>query len=217
MIIWRRLGVVVPIVGVALLLVYFTPSWGGAPADYLTQNRWAVWATIGIASFALGLFGWLFNHRWRKPVFDPDTGAELGKSPSHSFFFVPVEYWSLLIPAVLLTFSWASQERAQKEFGYLHDPVVDDVYIVKQVEGTKPGWVGLFKVTQVSAQAVEVVPSTVGFPNERHARIAFDDGKSGVPGFYASERLELTRDRLVELWHSKAIERVLRHGAPEGL
>jgi len=219
MFIWRRLGIIVPAVGIGLLVVWVSPSWGGGLADFYSVNRWAVWTTIGIASFALGLVGWLLNHRWRKPVVDPDTGAELGRPPSHSFFFIPVEYWSLLIPAVFVMGSWVDQESAKKELGFLQSPTIGDVYVMKLeelVDDANPGWVRLLKVITVSPESVEIVPSTVGFANAIDARVALEDGESGVPGFYATDPLVFTRDRLVDLWGSKEIERVLRTRQPAG-
>lgn len=72
---------------------------------FYTANDWPKTAAIILAALSVGLLGIFLNHIKRGTIVDENTGEVLGKSPSHYLFFIPVEYWALILPAV---FFWAT-------------------------------------------------------------------------------------------------------------
>lgn len=61
---------------------------------YYEANFWPQIVAAMVISFILGSVGFVLNTRFRKKVEDSESG-ELLLEPSHSFFFVPVQYWAL--------------------------------------------------------------------------------------------------------------------------
>jgi len=84
MVVWRGLGVIVPIVGLGFFyLVQFVIDYAYGTNTF-SNNAWALWTAIGVVSLVLGFLGWGLNHRYRKPRVDPETGENLGRGPSET-------------------------------------------------------------------------------------------------------------------------------------
>jgi len=105
LIVWRGYGWLVPVLTFGVMIL----SQVGIDAVYgdgfYTANAWPKTAAIVIAALCVGLVGIYLNHIKRGNVVDEETGEVLGKEPSHYLFFIPVEYWAIIIPAV---FYWAT-------------------------------------------------------------------------------------------------------------
>jgi hypothetical protein len=54
-------------------------------------------ALAGLSCVGLGLHARFSHARW---VFDPRTGCERFKRPSHSFYWIPADYWGLFYLAL---------------------------------------------------------------------------------------------------------------------
>jgi hypothetical protein len=105
LIVWRGYGWLVPVVtfGVMILSQLAIDALYGD--GFYTANAWPKTAAIIVAALSVGVLGIYLNHIKRETVVDEETGEVLGKAPSHYLFFIPVEYWAVIIPAV---FYWAS-------------------------------------------------------------------------------------------------------------
>lgn len=105
LIVWRGFGWLVPVLafGVMILSQVVIDALHGD--GFYTANAWPKTVAIILAALSVGLLGIYLNHIKRGTIVDEDTGEVLGKSPSHYLFFIPVEYWAIIIPAV---FYWAT-------------------------------------------------------------------------------------------------------------
>jgi hypothetical protein len=220
-IIWRGLGFLVPVIGIAMLLL---SRWGFDVLfgkGYFREHDWPAYAAVGLASVAIGLFGYLLNYRMRKVVHDPQTGEVVGKSPSHALFFVPVQYWALVLPAILIWGQLGAAEREQNETSYLQSPQVQDVYItdlsllLEDIE-TRNKW-GVMKVVRVGADEVDVKIGSMGYGVPAFAKKALRDGEDLAPDYYVEDSLTLKRSELPTLKETRVISDVVRRSLEDSV
>lgn len=102
LIIWRGLGWLVPVVGFAMMVLTQLAIDSTHGDGFYTANTWPKNVAVAAAAVSVGLLGWYLNHVRRGTIVDEESGEVLGKAPSHNLFFIPVEYWALIIPAVFL-------------------------------------------------------------------------------------------------------------------
>ena len=68
---------------------------------FYTANDWPKQAAFIVAAFSVGLLGFFLNHVRRQVLVDEETGENVGKAPSHSLFFIPIEYWAVITLALI--------------------------------------------------------------------------------------------------------------------
>jgi hypothetical protein len=99
---WSGWGFLVPII----LIVCFVATNGIVDAilgeKYYNTNGWPKLLAALLTAFLFLIAGWFFNHRDRITV-DLETGERevIGNNGGHTFFFIPMEYWS--VPLVILS------------------------------------------------------------------------------------------------------------------
>src|SRR5262245_15039522 len=105
--IWRGLGFLVPLItfGSSLIAnIIFNAVYGDG---YYDTHTWP----CGLAMFVAVVICWLLGRHVRsqksRVVIDKETGHEFVLDPSdHSFFFIPVEYWSFILLAFSIGLFW---------------------------------------------------------------------------------------------------------------
>jgi len=220
-VIWRGLGFLVPVIGIAVLLL---SGWGFEVVfgkGYFRAHDWPMYVTIALASVAIGLFGYVLNYRLRKAVHHPETGEIVGKSPSHALFFVPVQYWAIVLPAIFIWAQLGAAEREQSEASYLKSPQVEDVYIVDlslllEDIDTRNKW-GVMKVVRVGADDVDVKLGSMGYGVPAFAEKALRDGEDLGQDYYVEDPLMLNRSELPRLKEKRVISDVVRRSLEESV
>ncbi|MCB9881793.1 MAG: hypothetical protein H6834_08395 [Planctomycetes bacterium] len=134
--------------------------------------------------------------------------------PTHTFFFVPMEYWGALIPVILglVTFS-EMREHAEGE-RYLEAPRVNDVYLmdVTRLDERVPegGPYGAFVIRAIEDETIVMAPSTRTYASLHDLRELCHREEVRAPGFFLEARVEFTRERLRELFDEGVILLVFR-------
>ena len=100
LVVWRGFGWLVPVFVMAALIVSQLSVDAFYGEGFYTANAWPKQAALALAAVSVGLLGFLVNHVKRKVLIDEETGEALGKAPSHSLFFIPIEYWAIIVLAV---------------------------------------------------------------------------------------------------------------------
>lgn len=79
-------------------------------SGYYTREAWPKLAW----GFAVGLPLWFvgnaLNHGRESVEIDPETGEEKVTVPRHTFFFIPVQYWSFIVMAFGLVLALVASE-----------------------------------------------------------------------------------------------------------
>jgi len=100
LVVWRGFGWLVPVFvfGALILTQLAVDAFYGE--GFYTANGWPKQAAFIVAAFSVGLLGFFLNHMKRQILIDEETGEEVGKAPAHSLFFIPIEYWAVIVLAL---------------------------------------------------------------------------------------------------------------------
>jgi hypothetical protein len=98
--IWRGRGWLVPVIVLGAFALSQLASNALYGDGFYAANAWPKYAAIIFAALSIGLLGFNLNHKKRQTLVDEETGEVQGKAPSHSLFFIPIEYWAVIIPAL---------------------------------------------------------------------------------------------------------------------
>lgn len=97
--IWRGLGILAPLlIGLELFLLMLVPASLSNGLQKMLQFLIVLAATFGIWYLGRSL-----NMRPGKILIDPETGEKVELRQSHSFFWIPLEYWAF-IGAIICVF-----------------------------------------------------------------------------------------------------------------
>ena len=89
MLIWKGLGILVPLF-VVLSLILAVPFTGDAAKYGLAFSQL-------VAAAAIWWTGRALNARPGRLLHDPQTGETVELKATHSFFFIKMEYWAVLV------------------------------------------------------------------------------------------------------------------------
>jgi hypothetical protein len=67
---------------------------------FYQDHPWLVVAAMVVAGGLVGLVALYVGRQPARVVIDKQTGEELTLQPKHTFFFVPIQYWAVLLPAI---------------------------------------------------------------------------------------------------------------------
>jgi hypothetical protein len=101
MIIWRGWGflVAVFVFGASLAMELITESMTGDDGFY-QREAWPLALALVVAGLVTWLVGRTLHARGGRVVIDKATGRELTIDASHTFFFVPMHYWAVVLIAL---------------------------------------------------------------------------------------------------------------------
>lgn len=206
MIVWRGFGwmVIAVVIGVVLGMEALVNA-GMGDENYYDNHTWPQYTGIAVMSVIILILGFVFNYVNRVEVMDPDTGEVLERSPSHSLFFIPMEYWAAIVPLIMVWNVSAVADRGEQDFEFLNSPRVNDRYIVdinELFEDTQEQYhYVVMCVTDVAEDQITVAVSQYGYEQKLGAIRAIEDGETHLlaEGYYYPEREAFDRADLVEL------------------
>ena len=98
MIIWKGLGFLVAVItflvslGAQLITETMTND-----ENYYQENSIPLAISILLSGIINGFLGKWINNTKPKILIDKETGEEVILKNNHSFFFIPMEYWSIIL------------------------------------------------------------------------------------------------------------------------
>lgn len=104
---WSGLGFLVPIIGIGCLLASELLTEAAFKDDqYYQLHGWPKFVAILVAGAVVWFLGRYLNTRGAKRLIDPETNKEIWMKNSHTFFFIPMEYWgpAFLVLGIILLF-----------------------------------------------------------------------------------------------------------------
>lgn len=175
-IVWRGVGWLVPALYIISVFVvtFMSKSVGTELDDFSAQIMSAVVAAILIA-----LLGYRVNVR-KQFEGREETKYKLLKGRKHTLFFIPVQYWALI---VLVIFGYAALDKREKNEltqEYLSLPMVGDVYVVdySKIEGEyEEGYkYGAMKIVDIDSDFVEFAYGDYVYEKKRSVYDALEEG-----------------------------------------
>ena len=101
LVVWRGFGWTVPVVVFGALILSQLSVDAVYGDGFYTANTWPKQAAFIVAALFVGFLGFFLNHKKRGVLIDEETGEPVGKAPAHSLFFIPIEYWAIIVLALL--------------------------------------------------------------------------------------------------------------------
>src|SRR4030095_5514563 len=101
MIIWSGLGFLVAVITFLLLLIseYLTESLF-RDETYYQSHGWPKMLAFVLAATVIWPLGTYLKRTQGKVMIEKATGKEVVIKPNHTFFFIPMEYWSPILVAL---------------------------------------------------------------------------------------------------------------------
>jgi hypothetical protein len=101
MIIWKGWGFLVAVFafGASLAMELLTESITG-DSDFYQKEAWPLALALVVAGVVIWFVGKALHARGARTVIDKATGRELTIGGSHTFFFVPMQYWGVVLIAL---------------------------------------------------------------------------------------------------------------------
>jgi len=96
LIIWKGFGILVIFIIFASLLGVEAAVDRIFGKDYWENSAWPMSLAFIIAGFICWFLGRYLNNRPGRKVVDKETGEELELRKTHSFFFIPFQYWGII-------------------------------------------------------------------------------------------------------------------------
>lgn len=212
-VIWRGFGWTIPIIVFASFLLtqsILDSTYGEA---YYRSNDWPKTAAIIAGSLIIGLLGYFLNYKKRNVVIDEETGKK-NKSPSHTLFFIPIEFWAVLIPLLFLWMEQYGAEQDALDITYIQSPIVNDKYLVdytKIFDGADEEYkYGVMKISSVSAETVELLISEMSYDGKSGPKKDIREAKTSDRSYFVQEPAIFTRTELLNLKNIDAIDSVVR-------
>lgn len=214
LIIWRGFGWLVPVIIVASFLL----SEAGLDAVYgegfYIANEWSPIAAIVIGSLLIAFLGYFLNHKKRIIHVDPESGKKK-KSPAHTLFFIPIEAWAIIIPALFFWIESNTAERHAEEMVLIESPAINDTYSVDFTEiftnSDKKYKYGILKIVEIQPTGIEVVASEMAYDKKSGVREDVRNGKTKEISYYAGASFFLSFQDTVTLKKKGAIFQVSRN------
>ena len=100
MVIWQGWGILVLVIA-ALFLVAGQWSFDAvAGAGYYAAHGWTKLVPLLLAGVAVGIVGTKLNTKPGRILIDQETSQQVELKTKHSLFFVPMQYWSVILAGV---------------------------------------------------------------------------------------------------------------------
>jgi len=80
---------------------------------YSDSHIWQVYTSTIASAILVAFLGYWFNYKKRSLIFDEKTG-DSRLSNRHTLFFIPVEYWAILMPMIISYFAYDSAQKNLK-------------------------------------------------------------------------------------------------------
>jgi hypothetical protein len=208
-IVWRGYGWLVPVILIATLILssIFVDIVVGK--ENLPKSDLALGVSFFIGTIFIGLFGYYVNVKKRKIFKDPVTG-EIRKSPSHTLFFVPIQYWSIILILFMIV---GIYEQERKLIIY---PQIDDKYITdfsKIFEEIDQEYkYGILKIIAVENDIIQVLTSDYCFTSISGVQECIQKNEDDTDDFYndIENSIFFGKDELIDLHQDRVIRSIIR-------
>jgi len=211
--IWRGFGWILPIIVLASFVVTQSIVDAAYGDEYYNSKDWPKLIAVIIGSLMIGLLGYFLNYKKRNVIINEETGKKK-KSPSHTLFFIPIEFWTIIIPLFFILLNNYTAERNALEMTYIQSPIANDKYLVdytKVLDSSDNKFkYGVMKIYSVTSEAVEFLISEIAYDGKSGPRKDIRDGKTSESTYFDHETVVLTKKKLLNLKNSQAIYSVVR-------
>ena len=102
MVVWKGWGILALIIPLIILLSVGSTIDSYYGEDFYINSAWAMPLALGISSIVVFILGYKINSKPGKIVIDPENNERIELKTTHSMFWIPLQYWSLIILAIAI-------------------------------------------------------------------------------------------------------------------
>ena len=106
MIIWQGYGVLAVVFAVISLALAQYGIDAAMGQGFYTANSWPKVIAGIIGAISIGGIGYWLNSKPGKTLVDPNTGEQVELKQSHSLFWIPMQYWSVIFLAICIAIAY---------------------------------------------------------------------------------------------------------------
>lgn len=201
MIIWRRKGWLVPVIFFAIFVITQMGINSSFGDGYYQKNEWPKAIALILSALIVAGFGYLLNHKYREMLVD-ETGAET-KGSSHTLFFIPVEYWAIIVPVFLIWANNHTNNKDREELAYINAPKINDIYLLEITrtrsvieDGFK---YGMIKVVNVQSDGVDISEGGYIFDSKKGVREEIKKNDVNAEDYFSEKTYFMDTQSLVTL------------------
>ena len=214
MIIWRGWGLaVIVITFVVIVSVEYGVEFIFKSDNYYQANTWPLYLAAGIIATFIGILGYILNYKLRYSFIDRESGKSK-KTPSHALFFIPIEFWAIIIPIFLIFIGNNIQQDRERERVYLQKPHNGDIYITdfsKIFPSIDNNYkYGVMKVQSMTSNEAKLLISNVTYKLSYTPQEDFRKNKTNDRKYFQEEMIILGFDEIQDYYNSGAIKNIMR-------
>jgi len=213
MMIWRRKGWLIPVIFFVMLIVTQVTINFVMGDEYYQLHEWPKGMAVGLAATLIAIFGYLVNYKYREIFVDEEAGTSK-KASSHTLFFIPVEYWAIIIPVFLIWMNNYSEQKDLEELAYINAPEINDMYLIDitrtRTEMKDDYKYGIFKVVNVQSDGVDIVEGGYVFESKKGVRKEVKKSKINGEDYFDKESYFMDTQSLITLKNNGDIFKVRR-------
>lgn len=195
-IIWNRAGILVPII----FFAFFAGISWFVGIDTWQNSIWPQIIAVSISSILVGFIGIGLNH----PNTQENESSTINSGGTHSFMFVPMQYWFFLIPILWFSISWYGGSVKEEQIEMLSNPQLNDLYRVesKGVFGSETEGFPyqILKVTGVNGQKIYFVEASKVQSQPEYVDDAINNRDYEKRDYFIPTKHETTINELLK-WH----------------
>jgi len=211
-ILWRGYGWLTPIIGfIAMIGVHLLIS-AVMGREFRGQSEIPMVLSILVASGLVGLFGLKVN-RNRKRLIDPENGEE-HITPSHSLFFIPIQYWAIIFPVFMFVGQSLSSSQKSHDVAAIQSPVIGDLYYVdvRKVLDEKDAKFkySVMKLVEITPEQLSFNIGSMGYNSKKTLRAAIRDEKHIADGYYFDYPYEFSPADLIKLTENRGVYNIVQ-------
>jgi hypothetical protein len=209
--IWRGFGWLIPIIViVSLLLMQLSFNYFFGEETY-ENSEWPKVIAIFLSSILIAFLGYFFNYKKRVVVRD----EKMEKTPSHTLFFIPIEFWAIILPLLSLWMANNNIEKNKKYMILIGSPAVNDNYHVDYAKmynySDKEFKYGVIKVTSVFSDRVEFLVGNSTYNSKHSVNKIIRDGKFNDANYFSDKVVGFTKKELRDFKKNNAIFAISRN------
>ncbi|MCW8919153.1 MAG: hypothetical protein OQL08_10110 [Gammaproteobacteria bacterium] len=102
MVVWKGWGILALIIPLVISLATGSTLGSYYGENFYKDSTWAMPLVLCVSSVIVFMVGYKINSKLGKIVIDPENNEQIELKTTHSMFWIPLQYWSLIILAMAI-------------------------------------------------------------------------------------------------------------------
>jgi len=100
MVVWKGWGILALIIPLLISLTVGSIIDAQYGEDFYKNSSWAMPLVLVLSSIVVFVVGYKINNKPGKIVIDPENNEQIELKTTHTMFWIPLQYWGIIILAI---------------------------------------------------------------------------------------------------------------------